>query len=101
MAQMATAKPTRKVFAGAAGGVGFGGAVNVLLLYGLERLNGEPLPTVVAASVAIVVTAALGFVTSYFTPPSSLDVPVATPPPATPPVVPPAAGDGGGIPGSK
>jgi len=70
---MSSAKPTRKVFAGAAGGLGFGGAVNVLLLYALEKLNGEPLPTIVAASVAIVVTAALGFITSYFTAPSPKD----------------------------
>lgn len=70
---MSSAKPTRKVYAGAAGGLGFGGAVNVLVLYALEQLNGGPLPTIVAASVAIIITAALGFITSYFTAPSPKD----------------------------
>ena len=73
MAKMQSAQPTRKTLAGAGGGLTFGGAVTTLLLYGLEQLNGEPVPTLVAAAVGIVVTAVSGFATAYFTRPAASD----------------------------
>ena len=73
MAKMQSAQPTRKTVAGAGGGVGFGAAVTTLVLYGLEQLSGQPVPTVVAASVAIIVTAVSGALTAYFTRPSESD----------------------------
>ena len=74
-----TAAPTRKVTAGAAGGIVIGAPLAVVLIYVLEDIVHVKFPAEVVVALGSLISVACSFAASYIVPPSIGDIPVPAP----------------------